>query len=169
MRAMLADVMSGENIAKNAFINMTLAGFGIVLGPRIAARHSAQQNFQLAMVCGAVGMWAVARLKETLVDSERMPVDYSACSPFAFTRLFTNGKALASLSLVSGLQTFGDPRLTQESATLVMREKLGWDHKRIQNFLSTMGLSAVCGAGTAKVDEKRSSPSTGVETNRCTG
>jgi MFS family permease len=151
MRAMLADVMSGSNIAKNAFINMTMAGVAVVAGPMIAARLSAQQSFQLALLCGALGVLTVVRLEETLRPSERLQVDLSACNPFAFTRLFTNGSALASLSLVSGLQTFGDPRLTQESASLVMREKLGWEHGRVQNFLSTMGLSQICGAGTAKL------------------
>jgi MFS family permease len=151
MRGMLADVMSGDNIARNAFINMSAAGVAVVAGPRIAARLSARQNFQLALVCGAVGVLAVARLEETLWEGERLPVDLAACNPFAFTRLFTNGRALASLSLVSGLQTFGDPRLVMESATLVMQEKLGWGSEQISNFLSTMGLSQITGAVTAKL------------------
>jgi hypothetical protein len=153
MRAMMADVMSGKNIAENGFINMALAGLAVAFAPLIAARSSARKNAQLATISGALSVLVMARMVETLPKCSRMSpnsLDWESCNPFAFRRLFTNGRGLATLSLVSGFQTYTDPRLMEECAILVMREKLKWSDRAIQVHLSIMSQSIVFGVGAGK-------------------
>jgi MFS family permease len=153
MRAMMADVMSGQNIAENGYINMAPAGLAIVVAPLVAIRLSTRQNLMLATALSGAACWIVLKLQETLPPKSRMAVselDLASCNPFAFTRLFTNGHELAALSLISGVQTCTDPRLMDEVSTLVMRDKLQWGDKRVQGQLALMSASSIMGVPAGK-------------------
>lgn len=157
MHAMMADCMSGSNRAQNGFINMAPAGLAVMAAPLIAARLSTRNNFVLAMACSAVCVAVVNQLLETLPPKSRQPLsslDLSSCNPFAFIQLFQRGRTLATLTLCSGVQTFTDPRLMDECAVVVMKDK-GLDDASIQGMLSIMSVSLISGVGVGKFSVKR--------------
>lgn len=157
MHAMMADVMSGPNRAQNGFINMFPVGVAQMAAPFIAARLSSRNNFFLATLLSFASVGVVGRLQETLSPKARQSpssIQLASCNPFAFYRLFTHGRALATLSLVSGVQTYSDPRLMDDTAIVVMKEKLGWNDQQIQSQLGAMSMSLVLGVGVGKFSVK---------------
>lgn len=157
MRAMMSDVMTGRNIAENGFVHMQLAGVGFVMAPLLAPRFSRMNNFRIASFLTFVSYFVVLRMRETLSKSQRTPVssvNFSSCNPFAFWRLFASGRGLRTLSLVSGVQTVTDPRLIEETAVLVMREKFALDDRGVQRQLFRMVAGLTAGTVVGKVTVK---------------
>jgi hypothetical protein len=152
MHAMMSDVMSGSNIAQNGFINMAPAGLAVVIAPIIAGRLSTRGNFILSTVFSAMCVAVMGRLQETLPPKSRLPassLDFSSCNPMAFVRLFTSGQALATLTLCSGVQTFTDPRLMDETTVGVMKD-LGMSDVAVQTQLLRQSTSMICGVAAGK-------------------
>jgi len=145
--------MSGRNIAENGFINMAPAGIAVLVAPMIAVRLSTKGAYMFSAIL-MVGCALVAeRLQETVALQCRAALssmDFASCNPLAFYKLFTNGRTLATLSAVSAVQTYTDPRLMDECAALVMREKLRWNDKQIQQQLGVMAASLTFGVAVGK-------------------
>lgn len=144
MRAMMADVMSGRNMAENGFISMFPAGVATISAPMLASKLSVKNSFRLTTVLAGLCIVVLKLIRETLPPSQRMSpssLDASSCNPLAFYRLFTNGRGLATLSCVSWLQTLIDARLMEDTATLVGREKLQLNDKGVATQLTFMALS----------------------------
>lgn len=154
MRASLSDVMSGKNIAENAFTSMLPAGIAMVMAPAIGGRLNPRAAYLFATVASLLGYFQVNNLKETLAMSKRMELDYSACNPFAFIRLFTgtgkDGRILRTLASISGIQTLTDSRLLLDVATLHMRTSLKWNTTTISKHLFFLRAFEMSGAFTAK-------------------
>merc|ERR1712060_460702 len=107
----------------------------------IAMRLSTKGAYMFSAILMAGCALVAERLQETLALQCRAALnsmDFASCNPLAFYKLFTNGRTLATLSAVSAVQTYTDPRLMDECATLVMREKLRWNDKQIQQQLGVM-------------------------------
>lgn len=144
VRAMMADVMSGRNIVENGFISMSAAGIGFLLAPVVAARLSTGSIIKLATFCYGMAFFVSRQMPETLPLRARRPLtslDLKSSSPLASYQLFTNGFNMAMLSLVMAVQTLTDPRLMDDVAALVMRDKLKWNSNQIQRQFFFMNLS----------------------------
>lgn len=157
MRATLTDVMSGRNIAENAYFNMALAGLCQVGAPVLAAKLSGKACFRLATAAAAAMLLMTLRLRETLPEDQRKPpssLDFGTCNPFAFYHLFRNGKNLAALSLISAVQTCTDCRLSDEPHVLALREKLSLNESAVHKQFQILQLCNVLGAVTGKFSVK---------------
>ena len=154
MRAMMSDVMSGKNIAENAFVSMVPAGIAMVLAPMIGGRINPRNAYLFATVASALGYFQVANLRETLAPEKRMELDLAACNPFAFLRLFQGigkeGRILRTLCTISGIQTMTDSRLILDVATLHMRSSLQWSAAKASKHLTFLRGFEMSGAFVAK-------------------
>lgn len=158
MRAMMADVMSGKNIAANGLMSMAPAGLATIAAPLLASRLSVNNCFRFSTVLAGLCIFVLNRMMETLPPWQRMKpssFDVSSCNPFAFYHLFTNGRGLATLSLVSWVQTFTDSRLLEETATFVMRETAKLNDKGVQLQLTYMALSGFWSVPIGSASVKR--------------
>lgn len=163
MRAAMADVMSGRNIAQNAMMHMAPAGIAVMAAPLVAARLSSpQQCYRVATGVAAAAAVVIWNQREPNVAATRpagragrTSLDLWAVQPLAFLRLFSSGGTLARLSLISGVQTYTDSRLLESVATLSMRGPLGWSAKRTSQHLAVMASSGFCGVPIGKYSIKR--------------
>lgn len=108
-RGALADVVQGEAMAVANSAMAMYSGVGIIAGPWLAARfltdrlsYGASAAFALAN-----GAMLMSGFVETLAKSERKEVDYLACNPFTFLKLFTHSKTMTMLVLAVGAQSLG--------------------------------------------------------------
>ena len=154
MRAQMADCMSGRNIAENAFMHMAPAGLAMISAPWISGRLNAIQCYRMSSIVSLLTIWVLYNQEETLDESERRKVDLKACNPFAFLQLFTSGPTLLTLTLTSGIQTYTDSRLMENTATLMMKEKLNYSDKQVSGLLTRMAMTGFLGVPVGKYSIK---------------
>ena len=145
MRAQMADVMSGRNIAENAFMHMAPAGLAVVCAPLLAGRMAPLRCYQVSTLMFGVCAWILYNQEETLHKDNRRPLALSSMNPFAFVRLFTQGPLLRNLTLTSGIQTCTDSRLMESCVVQCMTERLKWCPAQVNKHLSVMAISGVLG------------------------
>jgi len=154
MRAQMADCMSGRNIAENAFMHMAPAGLAMISAPWISGRLNAVQCYRMSSITSLFTIWVLYNQEETLDKNERRKIDLKACNPFAFLALFTNGPSLCTLTLTSGIQTYTDSRLMENSSTLMMKEQLNYSDKQVSALLTRMAVTGFLGVPIGKYSIK---------------
>ena len=155
MRAQMADVMSGRNIAENAFMHMAPAGFAMIGAPMMAARLTTMQCYRVSSLSMVLCVWILYNQEETLSIEDRRPVDWSSCNPFSFFKIFASGPTLRTLALTSGIQTYTDSRLMDNLSIQTMRQNLNWGKNRIDRQLTWQALSGFLGVPYGKLSIKR--------------
>lgn len=110
--AAISDVLKGSDLA-GALGNLgSYAGLGVLIGPLLVNRIlSFSGQLKHTYLFGAVVaafqlLYNTLYFTETLDPSHKKPMDWSACSPLKFVRIFSGDSTVAQLSLVAGLQCF---------------------------------------------------------------
>ena len=53
-------------------------------------------------------------MRPSVDDDKKRPIDWVACNPFSFLRMFSLGKSVRRLMLILALQSFGEGRVMQD-------------------------------------------------------
>ena len=105
--AALADLFEGDDLAQMRVVKQSMFSAALVLGPLLGNLvmlwRDAATAFLLCPIASAVSMIVLAQIPETLAPEHRRPMDWAACNPLRFLKLFRS-KASAVLTIARGLQ-----------------------------------------------------------------
>lgn len=144
-RGSLADVVQGEAMALANSKMAVYSGLGIIISPWIAARFLSDRMAYLFSACCSVinGLVLMLAFRETLPLSDRKPVNWLACNPFSFVKLFTHSKTMTMLVLAVGFQSLGEIRFAFDIGMIIWRSVHGLSSSRTGDFSALLGFGYV--------------------------
>ena len=117
VRASMSDFLTGAELTISASRVAMAAGVGVLLGPAFSTRFIVPLFNQPLLMQGInVGLLSLAaafiaaKLRETLPEEKRMPMDWSRANPLSFIKLLSASRTMFLWMTASCLQTFIDGR-----------------------------------------------------------
>ena len=149
MRASQTDTMTGEELAKAQGPVAVAAGLGVILGPFLdgfLARINPSLPFLGAGALSlAVTLVTKLAYKETLAITERKPMSWIDCNPFAFVKMLRLSRPVRLLMLTSGLQSFSEGRTITEINTVFCTNDVKMSSSGLTNFIASYGVTVLIG------------------------
>jgi MFS family permease len=117
VRASMSDFLAGAELTISASRVAMAAGVGVLLGPAFSTRLIVPLLNQPLLMQGInVGLlslaaaFVAAKLRETLPEEKRIPMDWSRANPLSFIKLLSASRTMFWWMTASCLQTFIDGR-----------------------------------------------------------
>eukprot|EP00949_MAST-11_sp_MAST-11-sp1_P001029 g1029.t1 len=147
-KAAICDIVSGEDLGAAIGQLYTWAGASVTIAPLVAAYlqtrkgGSWRQPYTLAALLALVTLCGQHFfMEDTLPEASRVEF-HRGCivSPFSLS-LFSNGRKLALLSLISMAHFLVEPKNLTDSAQLLQMNELKWSTQQMSNYTSAIGIA----------------------------
>ena len=150
-RAVVYDVLNGDEIAVILPKLLAGAGLGIILGPLVGLgilklTNSPRVVMTISGVLGGLNAaYTWKYLQETVVPDQRVPFAWSQASPFNFIQLLTESKAMFQLMTTTFLATLSDGRNCMDANTTFQRTELNWSQSQTGMYIASSGVRVMAG------------------------
>ena len=142
----ITDIVEPSEVAKEFSSLYAYMGAAIVASPLIASRMSSRATYVAAIALAGIQLYTDHfYLKETLAPEDRKKTFEGFASPLDVFRLFTSGRALATISSVMALQFMVDPKIMVDPWFTLQVGSLGWTRRQSQLFTAFIGVGLMLG------------------------
>lgn len=153
--AAISDLVQGPDLAGALGTLGSYAGLGVLVAPflsgQILATTGQVKHTYLfgAFVAGFQLIYNSLCFRETL--QERKPMQWGACNPLSFVRIFTSDKTVAQLSLVAGLQCSAEGKCLADMNIAHLANTLKMSQQRQTVFVMLFGCSMIAAGRLPKL------------------
>ena len=88
----------------------------------------------------ASGLHSSKRASNLVAGRERKPINWLACNPFSFIKLFTYSRTMTTLVLAIGFQSIGEPRFAIDICSTIWRAVHNVPTQRMGNLPAVFGI-----------------------------
>jgi MFS family permease len=159
LRAAVSDVLEGSTLAAAHSQSALYSGVGIIAGPWLASRLGTDRAaFGLSsLAAGLNGLYLLNSFEETLPTGQRKEIDWSACNPLSFLKLFTTGdnNTLSLLCFAVWMQSVGEPRFTFDISMVIWKNVHNFGQKTMGNFAALIGAGYIVSGLLGKITIKK--------------
>lgn len=145
--AAISDMVKGPELAGHMGNLGSYAGMGVLFGPFISGQllnltGQVKHTYMFgAFVALLQLIYNGTMFEETLEKSK--PMDWSACNPFSFIKIFTGDVTVAKLALVAGLQCFPEGKSIADMNMIYVTNNIKMSQQMQTWFVMLFGCSMI--------------------------